>query len=74
MVGPSGPFFYLYGKSTIKVMSRELIQDAIQCFGEVVVREALSVVHVSDPDCAYTTFMDMGMEDCAECVEMLFFC
>jgi hypothetical protein len=55
-------------------MSRELIQDAIQCFGEVIVREALSVVHVSDPDCAYTTFMDMGMEDCAECVEMLFFC
>jgi len=54
-------------------MSKELIQDAIQCFGDVIVKEVLSVVNISDPDCAYTTFQDMGMEDCAECVEMLFF-
>ena len=53
-------------------MSKELLQAAIQCFGEMVVREALEVVRVSDPDCAYTTFQDMGMTESAECVGMLF--
>jgi len=54
-------------------MTKELLYDAIQCFGDRIVKETLSVVHVSDPDCAYTTFQDMGMDECAECVEMLFF-
>ena len=54
-------------------MNRELIKDAIQCFGNIVVNEAISVVHVSDVDCAYSTFQDMGMDQHAECVEMLFF-
>ena len=54
-------------------MTKELLQDAVQCFGSWTVQQALSIVSVSDPDCAYTTFQDMGMDECAECVEMLFF-
>lgn len=54
-------------------MSKELIQDAIQCFGNIVVNEVVNVVYVSDADCAYSTFQDMGMDEHAECVEMLFF-
>lgn len=54
-------------------MNNELIQDALQCFGKIVVSEVLELVHVSDPDCIYSTFQDMGMDEHAECVEMLFF-
>lgn len=54
-------------------MNKELMQDALQCFGKVIVSEVMDIVRVSDPDCAYTTFQDMNMEEHAECVEMLFF-
>lgn len=54
-------------------MSKELIQDAIQCYGSEIVKEVIEMVHISDPDCMYTTFQDMHMEEHAECVEMLFF-
>ena len=54
-------------------MNKELIKDAIQCFGNVIVNEVSSVIYISDADCAYSTFQDMGMDQHAECVEMLFF-
>jgi hypothetical protein len=55
------------------IMSQEVILDAIQCFGKAVVQEVIDMVNVSDADCMYTTFEDMGMFDHAECVEMLYF-
>ena len=54
-------------------MSQEVLLDAIQCFGKAVVQEVIEMVNVSDPDCMYTTFEDMGMFSHAECVEMLYF-
>jgi hypothetical protein len=54
-------------------MSQEVILDAIQCFGKAVVQEVIDMVNISDADCMYTTFEDMGMFDHAECVEMLYF-
>lgn len=54
-------------------MEKNLLKDAIKCFGSMVVWEALEIVQVSDPDCAYVSFFDMGMKAHAECIEMLFF-
>ena len=47
--------------------------EAIKYFGRQVVSEVISVVKMSDPDGAYTMFEDMGEDEKAECVEMLFF-
>ena len=54
-------------------MDRDLLQEAIENFGEQIVHEVISVVDVSDPDGAYTMFEDMGLFDHAECVSMLYF-
>ena len=54
-------------------MSQELIQEAVQCFGSITVEEVIDMVRVSDPDCMYTLYQDMNMDEHAECVEMLFF-
>jgi hypothetical protein len=55
------------------VSDKELLKEAIEVFGRMTVIETLEVVYVSDADGAYSTFQDMGMDDHAECVEMLFF-
>lgn len=54
-------------------MSKELIKEAIECFGAVKVAEVMDMVSVSDPDCMYSLYQDMNMDEHAECVEMLFF-
>ena len=54
-------------------MLQELIRDAVQCFSGQIVSEVLEMVSISDPDCMYSTYRDMGMTKHAECVEMLFF-
>jgi hypothetical protein len=55
------------------VSDKELLKEAIEIFGKNLVHEVLEVVYLADADGAYTTFQDMGMDDHAECVEMLFF-
>ena len=54
-------------------MLKELISEAIECFGSQTVSEVLETVHFADPDAAYTTYQDMNMDEHAECVEFLFF-
>lgn len=54
-------------------MSQELIQEAIACFGSTTVNNVIEMVSISDADCMYSTYQDMGMDDHAECVEMLYF-
>jgi len=54
-------------------MSKETLQEAVNCFGLEVVNEVRMIVEFSDPDGAYTTFEDQGMYDHAECVSMLYF-
>lgn len=54
-------------------MKKELLAEAKKMFGRDVVTEVIAAVEISDADCAYTTFQDMGMEDHAECVEYIFF-
>ena len=54
-------------------MSQDLLQQAIECFGAVKVSEVIDMVSVSDPDCMYTLYQDMNMDEHAECVEFLFF-
>lgn len=53
-------------------MSQDLIYNAVQCFGAKMIREILDIVDVSDADCAYTYYMEVGKLEHAECVEMLF--
>lgn len=55
------------------VSDKELFKEAIEVFGKNLVHEVLEVVYLADADGAYSTFQDMGMDDHAECVEMLFF-
>jgi hypothetical protein len=55
------------------VSDEELLKEAIEVFGKNLVHEVLEVVYLADADGAYSTFQDMGMDDHAECVEMLFF-
>lgn len=54
-------------------MSKELLSDAIECFGGQIVAEVMEMVHFADPDCMYSTYQDMGMNQHADCLEMLFF-
>ena len=54
-------------------MSKEVLSDAIECFGSQMVSEVLEMVNISDPDCMYSTYQDMNMDEHAECVEFLFF-
>jgi len=54
-------------------MTKELIQQARQYFGDDVVIEVVSLVRMSDPDGVWSLYQDMGMEDHVECVEMLYF-
>lgn len=54
-------------------MAKDVIEEAIQMFGETVVNETREIVEQSDPDGAWSMFKDMGMESHAECVELLYF-
>jgi len=54
-------------------MSKELLSDAIECFGGQIVAEVMEMVNLADPDCMYSTYQDMGMDQHADCLEMLFF-
>ena len=56
-----------------KVMNDELLQEAIDAFGEDIVEEVISLVELSDPDGVYSMFLDMGMEEHYEIIEMLYF-
>ena len=53
--------------------TQDKIDAAIAQFGEDVVYQAMEVVAMSDADGAYTMFEDMGMFECAEAVEFLYF-
>lgn len=54
-------------------MDKELIQKAIEIFGNKIVQEVLYTVEMSDPDGAFVLFEDMGQFDYAECIEFLYF-
>ena len=53
--------------------SKEKIKEAQAIYGVDTVGTVLEIVGVSDPDGAWSTFQDMGMEEHAECVEFLYF-
>jgi hypothetical protein len=55
------------------MVTQEKIDAAIAQFGEDAVYQAMEVVAMSDADGAYTMFEDMGMFECAEAVEFLYF-
>lgn len=55
------------------MVTQEKIDAAIAQFGEDAVYQAMEVVALSDADGAYTMFEDMGMFECAEAVEFLYF-
>jgi hypothetical protein len=55
------------------MVTQEKIDAAIAQFGEDAVYQAMEVVAMSDADGAYTMFEDVGMFDCAEAVEFLYF-
>ena len=53
--------------------TQDKIDAAIAQFGEEAVFQAMEVVAMSDADGAYTMFEDIGMFECAEAVEFLYF-
>jgi len=53
--------------------TQEKIDAAIAQFGKDAVFQAMEVVAMSDADGAYTMFEDIGMFECAEAVEFLYF-
>ena len=53
--------------------TQEAINEAIKNWGEAAVYQAMEVVAVSDADGAWSMFEDMGMFECAEVVEFLYF-
>ena len=55
------------------MVTQEKIDAAIAQFGEDAVYQAMEVVAMSDADGAYTMFEDMGLFECAEAVEFLYF-
>lgn len=55
------------------MLNKELIQDAIECYGKNLVSEVISLVQMADADGCYSMFQDMDMPDHAEIVEMLYF-
>jgi hypothetical protein len=55
------------------MVTQEKIDAAIAQFGEDAVYQAMEVVAMSDADGAYTMFEDIGMFECAEAVEFLYF-
>ena len=55
------------------MLFRSKIAAAIAEFGEDAVYQAMEVVAMSDADGAYTMFEDMGLFECAEAVEFLYF-
>jgi hypothetical protein len=54
-------------------MQQELLQEAVETFGKQIVDETISIVEQSDSDGAWSMFSDMGMEEHAECIELLYF-
>jgi hypothetical protein len=54
-------------------MTKQLIAEAISNYGDSVVREVMEVVSVSDADGAFSLFEDMGYNDHAEVVSLLYF-
>lgn len=55
------------------MVTQEKIDAAIAQFGEDAVYQAMEVVAMSDADGAHTMFEDLGMFECAEAVEFLYF-
>lgn len=53
--------------------TQDKIDAAIAQYGEDAVYQAMEVVAMSDADGAYTMFEDIGMFECAEAVEFLYF-
>ena len=53
--------------------TQEAINEAIKHWGKDAVYQAMEGVAISDPDGAWSIFEDMGMFDCAEVVEFLYF-
>lgn len=48
-------------------------KEATELFGLNIVETVLTMVEVSDPDGVYSLFLDMEMDEHAECVEFLYF-
>lgn len=55
------------------MLNKDIIQDAIDCYGKTIVSEVISLVQMADADGCYSMFQDMDMPDHAEIVEMLYF-
>jgi hypothetical protein len=53
--------------------TQEAINEAIAQWGKDSVYQAMEVVALSDADGAWSMFDDMGMFECAEVVEFLYF-
>lgn len=49
------------------------IKEAREIFGEDMVETVITLVEMTDADGVYSTFLDMGMDEHAECVEFLYF-
>ena len=54
-------------------MNQELIEKAIECYGNVVVNEVLEMADLADADCMYITYNERGMDEHADCTKSLFF-
>lgn len=54
-------------------MSKETLKEAIETYGKEIVSEVIQIVELADTDGAWATFQDMGMDEHAEIVEMLYF-
>ena len=48
-------------------------KEAIEVYGMSVVSEVEQMVDMSDADGMYTTYQDMGQDEHAECVELMYF-
>ena len=53
-------------------MNKEIISDAITLFGNVIVREVLDLIRISNVEVMYNTFKSMNMKRHADCIEFLF--
>jgi len=54
-------------------MSLSKTKEAKEIYGNTVVNDVLQMMVVSDADCLYTTYQDMGQDEHAECVEFIYF-
>lgn len=54
-------------------MINSKVQEAIKIYGSDVVEKVQLVIDISDTDGAWSLFRDMGMDECVECIEFIYF-